>query len=176
MTSSVFIRGDSVTLRTIESEDLEFLKDVINDPEVREGMVLSRPTNSSYQREYFEEQVSNAESVDLAIYADEEIVGRIGLHDIEQESGSAEIGLRIHPDYHGNGYGTEASRLLTTHAFDELRLHRLQARVLADNEPSHRVWEKLGYELDGVHRDEFFSDGEYVDLHYYSALSDEWQA
>lgn len=176
MTSPVFIRGDSVTLRTIENEDLEFLKDVINDPDVREGMVLSRPTNGQYQRQYFEEQISNAESVDLAIYADEEIVGRIGLHDVEHDSGSAEIALRLHPDYHGNGYGTEASRLLTTHAFDELRLHRLQARVLADNEPSHRIWEKLGYELDGVHRDEFFSDREYVDLHYYSALADEWQA
>lgn len=191
MPGSLFIEGDSITLRTIEAEDMEFFQHATNDPAVREGMTTPWPYNAEQRRDYFEERVSDRSFVNLAICstdetADEatddgvyrrrggEMMGAISLHNIMKEAGSAELGLWLAPEFQGNGYGTEASRLMTRYAFDELRLHRIQACVLATSEPSHRVWEKLGYEKDGVHRDEAFTDGEYVDVHYYSTLSHEW--
>lgn len=174
MPGAVFLRGDSVTLRTIEEEDVEFLRDAINDPEVRKGLTVARPLNAEQEREYFEERVSSDEDVYLAICVDGEITGTIGLSDIDQRAGKCEIGIWLAPEFHGRGYGTEASRLLTQYAFDELRMHRVLARVLATNEASARVWEKLGFEEEGVHRDEVFTGGEYVDMRYFSVLEDEW--
>ena len=174
MPGAVFLRGDSVTLRTIEEEDVEFMRDAINDPEVWKGLTIARPINAEQEREYFEEQISNREDVNLAICVDGEITGTIGLHDIDQRAGKCEIGLWLAPEFHGRGYGTEASRLLTRYAFDELRMHRVLARVLASNEASARIWEKLGFEEEGVHRDEAFTGGEYVDMRYFSVLEDEW--
>jgi RimJ/RimL family protein N-acetyltransferase len=176
MPGAVFLRGNSVTLRTIEEEDLEFLRDAINDPEVREGLIMARPINAEQEREYFEERVSSEDGVNLAICVDEEIVGTVGLSDVDQRAGNCEIGVWVAPEFHGRGYGTEASRLLTQYAFDELRMHRVLARVLATNEASARIWEKLGFEEEGVHRDEAFTDGEYVDIRYFSVLEDEWEA
>lgn len=174
MPGAVFLRGDLVALRTIESEDVEFMRDCINDPDVREGLTTDRPINAEQEREFFEEQVSSEEGVNLAICADGEIAGLINLHGVQQSAGHAEIGLWLAPEFHGHGYGTKASRLLTEHAFDELRLHRVQARVLATNEASARIWEKLGFEEEGRHRDEEFKNGEYVDMRYFGVLEDEW--
>lgn len=192
MPGTVFLRGDDVTLRTIEEEDLEFLRDGINDPDVRDGLTATRPVNAEQEREFFEEQVSDRDDVNLAVCADDEarrgsdrssgrsprdgdIAGTVGLHDLNQRAGHCEIGIWLAPDYHGRGYGTEASRLLTDYAFRELRMHRVQARVLATNEASARVWEKLGFREDGVHREEAFTDGEYVDVRYFGVLADEWR-
>ena len=169
-----------MTLRTIEEEDIEFLRDTINDPDVREGLTTVYPINAEQEREYFEERISNREDVNLAICTnpesgDGEIIGTIGLHDLDQRAGNCEIGIWLASEFHGRGYGTEASRLLTDYAFRELRIHRVQARVLATNEASARVWEKLGFAEEGVHRDEAFTGGEYVDMRYFGVLEEEWE-
>ena len=174
MPGATFLRGESVTLRTVEEEDLEFLRDTINDPEVREGLLTTKPFNGHQEREYFEERISSDETVSLLICEGDDPAGSIGLKDIEQVAGTCEIGLWLAPEYHGQGYGTEASRLVTAYAFDELRMHRVQARVLADNAASHRIWEKLGFAEEGVHRDEAYLGGEHVDVHYYGMLAEEW--
>jgi RimJ/RimL family protein N-acetyltransferase len=174
MPGGVFLRGENVTLRTIEEEDLEFLRDTVNDPEVRQGLTTAFPFNAEQEREYFEARISNQEDVHLAICADGELTGTIGLHDFANQAGHCEIGLWLAPEFHGRGYGTEASRVLTDYAFRELRMHRVQARVLASNEASARIWEKLGFEEEGVHRDEAFTDGEHVDMRYFGVLADEW--
>ncbi|WP_137286845.1 GNAT family N-acetyltransferase [Halorussus salinisoli] len=175
MPGAVFLRGDDVTLRTIEEEDVEFMRDAINLPEVREGLTTAFPLNAEQEREYFEESISNQEDVNLAVCTDGEIAGTIGLHDLNQRSGTCEIGIWLAPEFHGQGYGTDASRVLTDYAFRELRMHRVQARVLATNEASARIWEKLGFEEEGVHRDEAFTGGEYVDVRYFGVLDDEWE-
>ena len=191
MPGALFLRGNDIALRTIEEADVEFLRDAINHPRVREGLTTAYPINAEQEREYFEERISNREDVNLAICADgearsasdqsggddprdDEIAGTIGLHDVHERAGNCEIGLWLAPEYHGRGYGTEASRLLTDFAFRELRMHRVQARVLDTNDASRRIWEKLGFEKEGVHRDEAFTGGEYVDVHYFAALADEW--
>lgn len=174
MPGAVFLRGENVALRTIEAEDITFLRDVVNDPDVRQGLTIARPINEPQEREYFEERLSSDETIDLLICHDGDPVGYVGIHDLDQQAGHCEIGIWLAAESHGRGYGTEASRLLTEYAFDALRMHRVIARVLADNDASRRIWEKLGFVEEGVHRDEAFTDGEYVDVHYYGVLEDEW--
>ncbi|USZ68370.1 GNAT family N-acetyltransferase [Halorussus salilacus] len=174
MPGAVFLRGDGVTLRTVEESDVEFLRDTLNDPEVRARLMTNRPLNRHQEREYFEERISSDETVSLMICSDGETVGNVSLSPIDQRAGNCEIGLWVAPDHHGRGYGTEASRLLTGYAFDELRMHRVGARVFAHNDASRRILEKIGFEREGVHRDEAFTGGEYVDVCYYGVLADEW--
>lgn len=171
----VFLRGEDVTLRTVEEEDIEFVQGYVNDPDVRAGLSMSMPINGKQEQEYFEERISSDEGVHLLICADGEAVGMISL-DIGDRHGSAEIGISIAPEFHGNGYGTEASRLLTTYAFEELRMHRVMARAFAFNEGSKRIWEKLGFEQEGLHREAAFTGGEYVDVVHFGVLEDEWEA
>lgn len=175
MPGPLFLDGDAVDLHTVEEEDIPFLQEVINDPAVRRYVSRFEPANEVQEREWFEEYVSGDDATVLLVVTPEGPAGTVGLNGHPDMLGSAEIGISLAPAYWNEGYGTEASRLLTDYAFTERRIHRLLARVLDPNEGSKRIWEKLGYRHEGVHREATFVDGEYVDVHDYAILADEWR-
>lgn len=61
------------------------------------------------------------------------------------------------------------------YAFDQLRLHKVTARVFAFNEASQRLLETVGFTEEGVQREQVFIDGEYQDTHWYGLLAREWR-
>ncbi|MFB6158209.1 MAG: GNAT family N-acetyltransferase [Candidatus Nanohalobium sp.] len=85
----------------------------------------------------------------------------------------AEIGIWIHPDYHGNGFGTEASELLVKYAFDHRNYHKIVARAIESNTGSQKIWEKLGFQKEGEQREEMYRDGKHRDVYYYGLIEHE---
>lgn len=174
MPGPVFLSGDSVTLRTIEEGDLEFLQRDVNDPSVRRSLASVRPVNAEQERDWFE-RMSEGDDVSLLVCVEEEPVGTIGLSDIDETWGRAEVGYWVTPEAWGEGYATEATALICGYAFDQRRLHKVVASAFATNAGSRRVLEKVGFVEEGVHREEAFVNGEYVDVHWYGLLAGEWQ-
>ncbi|MDY6771400.1 MAG: GNAT family protein [Candidatus Nanohaloarchaea archaeon] len=175
MPGTVFLDGETVTLRTIEEEDLEFLRDGVNHPDVRVDVGNHRPQNLADEREFFEEAVCGDGPVQLLICRDEEPLGVVGLEPRESDAERiGRLGIWLHPEFHGQGYGTEAMELFVTYAFDQLNYHKLYARTHADNEASRRLFEKLGFEQEGVFRDHAYLDGSYTDLIYHAMFEEEW--
>jgi RimJ/RimL family protein N-acetyltransferase len=179
MPGPTFLRGDRLTLRTVEREDLALYQRLRNDPEVGTALGLHVPvTADQVERDYFEERVLGDDTITLLACVDDDRpigVVHLALGRVQVVSGYGEMGIWLLPEYHGEGYGTEASATVIDYAFDELRLHRVLARAIATNAASCRVWEKLGFTEEGVHRDEFFKDGAFVDVVYYGLLEDEWE-
>jgi RimJ/RimL family protein N-acetyltransferase len=59
------------------------------------------------------------------------------------------IGYILHPDYHNQGYCTEATKALIGYAFTTLHAHRITAKCNPDNTASWRVMEKVGMNKEG---------------------------
>jgi ribosomal-protein-alanine N-acetyltransferase len=170
-----FVSGDSVDLCPVGEDDVDFLHETVNDPAVWPTIGARTPVTERQEREWYEEQASaDNGDVNFVVAVDGEPAGSLGVANVDDRNGSAEVGIFLAEDYWGEGYGTEAGRLATTYAFDQHRRHRVVARVFEGNEASMRVWEKLGFELEGTHRDEMYVDGEYLDVHYYGVLESEW--
>lgn len=176
MSGAVFLPGDRVDLRTIERDDLDFLQTAINDPAVRQHLTVRWPLNRDQEEDWFEEQVTSEDQINLLIVGEDGPAGTIGLGPIDEHNGCAELGIWLRAEDHGKGYGTEASSLLITHAFEELRLHRIEARVFEGNEASRNLWETLGFDHEAVHRDAAYLRGDYRDVHRYAVLENEWTA
>ena len=176
MPDAVFLPGDRVDLRPIEEDDLEFLQREINDPRVWRAIGGSRPINRAQEREFFEDVVCDDDSVNLLIVADSTPVGTIGFNSIDWEPQRAEIGYWIAPEHHRRGYGTDATERVVRYGFDQLGLHKIEARVFEFNAASRRLLESVGFTEEGVHRDEVFIDGEYQDTYWYGLLEDEWRS
>ncbi len=170
MTGAVFLEGDKIDLRTMEVEDAEAFTEIVNHPEVRKFLAIRKPMNKQDEEEFIENL--SDDNIHLSIYAEDELIGNIVLKEKEKDVG--EIGLMIHPDAHGNGYGTEASKLLINHGFKQLRYNKIYARVLSNNEKSKSVWEKLGFQEEGCLREHIFIDGTFENAHIYGILEDEW--
>lgn len=174
MPGALFLEGDKVNLRTIEEEDLELLRENINDPEVRKHLTAREPVNLEQEEDFFENVISSDEGVHLAICREEDMIGIVSLEENQKEIRVAEIGIWIDTDHHGNGYGTQAAEMITDYGFKELNYHRIMARVHADNRGSQKIWEKLGFEKEGELRDQTYLQGEFVDSYIYGILEDEW--
>ncbi|MFC7140898.1 GNAT family N-acetyltransferase [Halosimplex aquaticum] len=181
MPGPVFLRGDGVTLRPVEESDYEFLQRHANNPAVRSGFGGGAPTSADDVADRIEEVTESDDSETFLVCAaggnDSESVQRVGeafCFDLYERRGSVEIGYWIAPDHQGNGYATAAAELLVEYCFAERRLRKVDARVLAFNDGSRRVLEKVGFEPEGRRRDEYYVDGEYVDAELYGLVADDW--
>ena len=176
MTGAVFLRGDRVTLRTVERDDVEFVHREKNKPEVHRSFVWPYPET----RDDVEEYLLDGDGTKLLVWAadaegDPERVGQVGLGVDDERTRHGDLGVWIAEPYWGEGYGTEACERLVAYAFAERNLHRVTARVVEGNEGSKRIWETLGFEHEGVLRDAEFVNGAYRDVHVYGVLADEWR-
>lgn len=176
MPGPVFASGDTVSLHTIEEEDLDFLQRGRNHPDVRRPLTDVDPWNGEQMQEYFENGVSSDDGFGFLICRteDEEPVGAVHVPWIREKHGSGMLMYWVMPEHQGNGYVTEATGLALDYAFEERRLAKVYALVLETNEGSQHVLEKLGFEREGVLRKDTFTDGERRDNYRYGILADEW--
>ncbi|MFQ3274912.1 MAG: ribosomal-protein-alanine N-acetyltransferase [Candidatus Nanohaloarchaea archaeon] len=174
MPGAVFLEGDQVNLRTIEEEDIEFLRNGLNNPEIRKFLTTRRPVNLEQEKDFFENVISSEDGVHLAICREEETIGITSIEEHSKDLQTAEIGLWIETDRHGNGYGSEAARLLTDYALKELNYHKIYARTDERNEASRKIWEKLGFKQEGKLREQSYANGEFKDILIFGILEHEW--
>jgi ribosomal-protein-serine acetyltransferase len=109
------------------------------------------------------------------IYVDDSFVGAIGLH-TDLEHRSAMIGYWIDEEHEGRGLVTKASRALMDVAFRDLALHRVWLTADPMNSRSCAVAERLGLRLEGIRREDTYTDGLFRDTALYAVLEDEWPA
>ena len=76
----------------------------------------------------------------------------------------------------GAGVNTEAKALLLDFAFDELQLHRIEARIVLSNHRSRRAFERLGGRREGTLKESLHKEGAFHDQALYASLSTEWKA
>ncbi|QSG02616.1 GNAT family N-acetyltransferase [Natranaeroarchaeum sulfidigenes] len=174
MPGPVFLEGEHVALRTIEEDDLEYLQEQINDPQVWRAIGRDRPVNAAQEQSFYEDVVCTEDNVTLMI-TDEDAVGTVGLNGIDTGNDRAELGYWVDPEHHRMGYGSDAASRIIEYGFQQLGLHRIEARVFEFNDASQALLESVGFVEEGVHRDAEFIDGVYQDVHWYGLLEGEWR-
>lgn len=124
-----------------------------------------------YQDEYIQ-----GSALAFFIYenANGKLVGGITLGNIRYGvAQTGHIGYWIGERYAGQGYMVDALRLVVRHAFDTLRLHRIEAACIPDNARSVRVLEKAGFRREGLLRSYLRINGEWHDHYLYALIADD---
>lgn len=73
------------------------------------------------------------------------------------------IGIMVHKDFQGLGVGTMLMEALLDIADNWLKLVRVELTVFADNKRAIHLYEKLGFEKEGVKRKGSIRSGKYED-------------
>ena len=76
----------------------------------------------------------------------------------------------------GKAYATEAVRAMLQWAYGALDLNRVEAELDTRNAASARVLEKLGFEREGLRREDCIVSGEVSDSWIYGLLRRDWKA
>jgi RimJ/RimL family protein N-acetyltransferase len=101
-------------------------------------------------------------------------IGELSLILRDLTSRQGELGYILHPDHHGQGFGTEAAGAMLRLGF-EAGLHRIYARCAIENLPSARLMERLGMRREAHFREHAFVRGRWDEEYHYAILEDEWR-
>jgi ribosomal-protein-alanine N-acetyltransferase len=108
--------------------------------------------------------------------ADKQMIGYIGLVNIDAENDHAEIGYILLPEFQKNGFMHEAMQAVIDFSFEKLFVHRLSATVDPENMASSKVLEKCGFKLEGHLREHEIFEGRYLDSLIYGLLNREYRS
>jgi ribosomal-protein-alanine N-acetyltransferase len=143
-------------LRFIELSDLHSIHCLHSLPETDEFNTLGIPENSEETKTIIESWIlaHGQEEILNYTFAIEEIntnsfIGLFGLKLWANKHRRGEIWYKLHSDYWGKGYATEALNLILDFGFDTLNLHRIQAGCAVANIGSIKVLEKAGMIREG---------------------------
>lgn len=105
---------------------------------------------------------------------DDRLVGYIGLSGILWNHGAAWLEMAVAPGEQGRGFGGDGLAAALRFAFGELNLRRVQLTVFSDNARAIALYEKMGFQREGAHREFLLRDGRPQDLVLYGLLRREW--
>ena len=180
--AGLVVKGEGVTLRPARIADYEAwaaLRQISHaylqpwEPTWPEDD-LTRPAFrrrlSIYAREM---EAGNAWPFFIFADADQSLVGAITLSNVRRgvaEAGT--LGYWIGRPFAGRGHATAAVRAMVAHAFDELKLHRVEAACVPTNLASRRVLEKSGFALEGQARAYLKINGAWADHLLFGVVND----
>ncbi len=103
-----------------------------------------------------------------------ELVGSLGTHGCNPRAGTFSYGVAVQTEHRRKGYASEAVALAVRYYFQELRYQKVTAQVYSFNEPSIRLHERLGFQLEGRLRRMVYTRGQHYDLYLYGMTDDEF--
>ena len=171
------LTGDLVVLRPVTEDDVPALLPILNDPEIARLTGSHADFDEPALRAWYGSRGAQANRLDLAVVerATGLVVGEAVLNEWDRANESCAFRISLSPDAVGRGLGTEATRLIVSHAFEGLGLYRVWLEVYAFNPRARRAYEKAGFRPEGVLRGALLWEGERVDATVMAALAPEWQ-
>lgn len=172
---------ERLSLRPMHPIDAEDMFDYARRPEVTKYLLWSEHPDVGYTKDYLK-YISNRYAIgsfyDWAIIERESrrMIGTCGFTRIDTANNSAEIGYVLNPDFHRQGFGSEAVKRILEFGFEELGLNRIEARFMQGNEASLALMKGVGMTFEGYMRDLLFVKGEYKTVGVSSILKSEYEA
>ncbi len=170
-------RGQKCVLRPLSLKDAEILAKMGNDIEVRDYLSNVFPYTELGEEEFVKSLSLQKVPTDIVfgIEVEGKLVGTAGIHRINWASRNCYFGIAIYDKRFWNrGIGTEATRLVLRYAFEYLNLHKVLLEVYEYNERAVKVYEKVGFRVEGRLRKNHYWKGEYHDVIVMGILQEEY--
>lgn len=151
-----------ILVRAMEPGDLPDLTEAWNQPRAYAG-TLQLPYTSLDARQK-RNAGAPANLTRLVAVIEGKVIGAIGLDRFEnRRAHAASIGMAVHDAYAGRGAGTALLAAVVSLADDWLNLKRLELNVYVDNLRAIALYERFGFEREGLQRAYAWRNGAYVD-------------
>lgn len=120
------------------------------------------------------ENFANNNGFRAGIFVRGRLAGTVRYNDIDPATRSTGLGYWLDAEHEGRGLMSKACRALIKHAFEELKLNRVEIRCHVENERSSALAERLGFKREAVLREAERVGERLVGLAVYGLLASEW--
>ena len=163
---------NKVHLRLFKKSDIDLKVKWINDPDINKYLHYDLPLcpdrtlnwyqsimNNSSREDYIYEVIENDITIPL---------GLIGLIGIDRKNKKAEFYIiNGEKKYWGRGLASEATKEFLQHVFLKHNLNKVYLYTEADNVSAQKLFEKIGFEKEGLLKEDLIHMSKKVDRYYY---------
>ena len=174
------LAGSQVTLRQLRASDAPSLCALLTTEEVSRFISPPPTTVDGFERfiawTLRQRQAGTYACFAVTLDSTDTAIGIFQLREVEPGFGTGEWGFAIGSAYWGTGVFLEGAQLMVKFAFEEVGVHRLEARAAVKNGRGNGALKKIGAVQEGLLRKSFQKDGAYLDQALWTILDEDWKA
>ena len=164
----------TIRLRPLEREDLTFVHQLDNNANVMRYWFEEPYETFAELTHLYDEHIHDQRERRFVIECEDGKAGLVELVEIDHVHRRAEFQIIVAPDHQGRGIATRATELAMEYGFSVLNLYKIYLIVDVENAGARHVYEKLGFQPEGVLRHEFFINGQYRDVTRMCLFQHDW--
>jgi RimJ/RimL family protein N-acetyltransferase len=172
------LHGESLTLRPLGTQDAAAMYNALADPEAMRLTGTHGHFTAAAVHSFCASLDAEEDRVDYAVYLHgaDHSSGEIVLNDIDADNRSANFRTALYGSSNfGRGIGSEAIPLVLAYGFDAIGLHRIELEVFDFNLRARHLYQKLGFEQEGIKRDALCWQGVFHDAIVMSLLAPDFR-
>jgi RimJ/RimL family protein N-acetyltransferase len=173
------LTGSMVTLREMRLSDAPSLLAMLSTEEVARFISPPPTTIEGFERfiawTHRERAAGNYVCFAVVPHGMDTAIGIFQVRQLEPGFATAEWGFAIGSAFWGTGVFADGAKMVIEFAFDTVRTHRLEARAAVANGRGNGALRKIGAVQEGVLRNSFLRNGEYLDQTLWTILDDDWR-
>lgn len=182
-------RSERLLYRGAQTDDSLWIHNVLRNNSVIQSLsspALLRPTTKAKDEDICQRYQNAMLGVIICLIPEgtDEAPQRIGTMmlnvpphaSVANHNRRCELGISLAPEFQNKGYGTEAITWAIDWAFRFANMHCVCLNTISFNVRGRKVYEKIGFKLEGRLRHYKWYDREWHDQLLYSILEDEWEA
>ena len=142
------LKEKEISLRTLESKDLDFLLNLENDRTLWKVSGTTRSFSEKEIRNYIthaKQDIAISEQFRFVIDMDGIAVGCIDLYEYNWVKQKAGVRIVILKKYRRKGFAKQALELLIDYAWNKLKLKQLHTGIFSDNQSSVALFQSIGF-------------------------------
>ena len=171
------IQGIKVILRPFKEGDVEYMEECFKDKDVIKLTGSSLEYDIEAVKNWYNTRNDQVNRLDLAIVdnSNNVVVGEVVLNEYDEVNHSMNFRILIGPRGRDRGLGSEATVLIRDYIFINTDLKQLTLGVYAFNPRAQKVYEKAGFIIESVTKDDFTYEGEMIDCLNMVLTRDNWE-
>ena len=170
------LHTERLILRAITAEDAPALFRIRSDTRIMKHIGRPIATQMAEVEQLIERTLTdlrenNGISWAITLHGDDIMLGTIGFYRLKKEHYRGEVGYALHSDHWRKGIMREALEAVVTCGFERLGFHSIEAITDPRNEASNALLLRCGFNREGLFKEDFFWNGEFLDSAVYSRLA-----
>lgn len=173
------IYGKCINLLPMSANELDLTRKWANDQDLNASILRVLPVTDFDQNQWYERICKDSSRIVFAVFVADKgaHIGNCGFYHIDYLHRRAEFWTLIgEKSCWGKGYSKEIVQLMLRYGFESLNLNRIYLHVRYDHTPAVTLYESSGFLREGILRQQYFIQGNYIDVLLMAILKKDYYA